>query len=165
MKQMITQSRLKELLEYDQDNGLFKWKTSNSNRKSAGSIAGGLNGSGYLVIGIDSRLYKAHRLAWLYVHGYFPEQIDHIDHVRTNNKLSNLQASNDVLNRKNMSMHSHNNSGYTGVAFMPSKNKFRARIQVGKKQIHLGMFDSKVFAYEKRKDAERLHGFHINHGV
>ena len=87
----LTQKRLKELLDYDPKTGIFTWKYANNNRK-AGSKAGYKAKDGYIAISIDSKRYLAHRLVWLFVYGHFPKyDIDHINRIRDDNRIENLQ--------------------------------------------------------------------------
>ena len=163
---MTSQSRLKYLLDYNPDTGIFIWKNPTSRRVKKGDLAGNINkDSGYLMIGIDGTVRRAHRLAIKYMLDEEYKQVDHIDHNRLNNRLRNLRQANDSINKKNTSIHSHNTSGVMGVGWISSRQKFRARIDVDYKQIHLGFFDSKVLASEARKDAEHLYGFHANHNI
>lgn len=90
---MITQQRLKELFEYTPDTGLFIRKIRVGNQ-IAGNIAGSLKKDGYVYIKIDSKPYKAHRLAFLYMEGYMPEEVDHINRDCSDNRWCNLRASN-----------------------------------------------------------------------
>ena len=88
---MLEALRLRELLSYDPDTGLFRW-SKNKGSKDAGELAGCVSPKGYILIGIDGCLYLAHRLAWLYVHGEFPEKdIDHRDQDKSNNRICNLR--------------------------------------------------------------------------
>ena len=88
---MITQFRLKELLDYLPDTGEFVWKISHP-RAGKGRIAGAKDYHGYVVIRLDTVLYKAHRLAWLYVKGEWPEKgLDHINQNKSDNRIENLE--------------------------------------------------------------------------
>jgi hypothetical protein len=161
---MITQERLKELLSYDQDAGLFTWLVARSRTKK-GATAGCMNAVGYLMIGMDNTVYYAHRLAWLYVHGEFPaRQIDHINGVRTHNSIANLRSVTHAENGKNKKLPSTNTSGVVGVVWRKNKGKWVANIKVDGKKIHLGSFEKKGNAILARKKAELDHGFHENHG-
>lgn len=138
---MITQEYLKEILSYDKETGLFKWNVSRCNVKD-GSVAGKTRKDGYVVIGIDKKHYLSHRLAWLYEYGKFPERfLDHIDGNPSNNKLCNLREANDSENAFNTKIRKDNTSGCKGIDFLKSINKYRARIRLNKKEIHLGVFD------------------------
>ena len=102
---MLTQKQLKKILYYNQDTGFFVYKKDiyNLNKyliAKQGDIAGGINNRGYIQISVKNKLYSAHRLAWLYVYGNFPKQeIDHINHIRNDNRIKNLR---DVSHKVNM---------------------------------------------------------------
>lgn len=98
---MLTQDRLKELLHYDEDTGMFTWIVSTARCVKVGDIAGSKNGKGYLHIMVDKRIYLAHRLAFLYVHGRFPEFTDHINWIRDDNRISNLREVTQQENNQN----------------------------------------------------------------
>lgn len=142
----LTQERLHELLEYDLETGIFRWKVSRGRAKKgsvAGSIHKGTRNSKYLHIRIDRKGYKAHRLAWLYVHGYFPENlIDHIDGNPLNNKLENLREASPVCNVQNSKMKKNNTSGIPGVYFCKQRNKYKARMTIYGKEQYLGYSES-----------------------
>ncbi|AXG67703.1 HNH endonuclease [Ralstonia phage GP4] len=118
---------------------------------------------GYARIGVDGRIYLAHRLAWLLVHGEWPElQIDHIDHNRANNRISNLRIVTATGNMRNRTMRKDNTSGITGV--MRDGTKWMAYYYDGGKMVCVGKFVSKEAAAVARKAANDRHGFHENHG-
>jgi hypothetical protein len=163
-KNTITQKRLKELLRYDTRTGVFTWAVSKGTAR-AGSVAGSLGSVAYILIGVDRAQYLAHRLAWLYVHGYLPpEEIDHIDHDRSNNKLSNLRLASHQGNGKNQTLRGDNTSGFCGVCWAQRDCKWLAQIRVDGRRIHLGYADTKAEAVKLREAANRKYLFHGNHG-
>jgi|694.fasta_scaffold07589_25 hypothetical protein len=136
---MLTQAQLKELLHYDTETGLFTWLTSKRNSVKAGSIAGCKKENGYILIKIHNKRYKAHRLAFLYVYGRFPEkQIDHINRIRSDNRICNLREATNQQNLWNQSIRKDNTSGYIGVSMF--RKKYVAQITVDSKLIHIGTF-------------------------
>jgi hypothetical protein len=162
---MLTQETLKELLSYDPATGIFRWKVS-SNHVKIGSIAGALHNKGYIAIKVKRENYLAHRLVWLYMYGYIPTQhIDHIDHDRSNNSLSNLREVPIQINCQNLSMYSSNTSGVMGVKWHKRDKVWEAQITVNKKRLHLGRSKDMTKAIELRKEAEVLYMFHENHGA
>ena len=111
----LTQRRLKEVVEYNSDTGVFT-RLSNASQVKAGSVAGGQDGKGYTRFSVDGKSYLAHRLAWLYVNGAFPiDQIDHLNHDRLDNRIANLRCVTHKENGKNQSLCKNNSSGVTGV--------------------------------------------------
>lgn len=140
---MPTQERLREVLYYDQETGVFTWKVNIGQRARVGAVAGSLNSGGYLVIGVGGRQYKAHRLAWLYVHGVWPEaEIDHMDRNQTNNALSNLRPATHKQNCENRGMRNDNSSGYTGVYWHEKTQKWQAGIGHRGEFLYLGLFNT-----------------------
>ena len=145
MKTLLTQERLKQLLDYCQETGLFTWKVANGPRVHVGDVAGHGSARGYVLIGVDGRVYRAHRLAWFYVNGIWPEKsIDHINGNRADNKISNLRDVDNKTNMENQSRASSQNksSGVIGVSREQSRKRWRAHITTNKKMIHLGYFDT-----------------------
>lgn len=160
----LTQEHLKEVLEYDPETGIFRWKVSHS-RVRAGAIAGTLNPRGYIQIMVDGRCYQAHRLGWFYVHGNMPpNEIDHINHIRDDNRLCNLRLATHTENQRNLSIQRNNSSGFAGVSWNKSSKKWKAQIQINGKQQHIGYFDKIEDAAMARKAASERYGFHHNHG-
>lgn len=154
----LTAEYLRSILNYDPATGVFTWKVRTANNVKAGDIAGSLDGDGYLLIGVQSRVHSAHRLAWLYVYGTWPEdQIDHINRIRTDNRISNLREVSHKQNSQNASKRSDNTSGHPGVCWLKQSSKWRARIMHSYKMIHLGCFTTLEEAIAARKAAEKLY--------
>jgi len=138
---MLTQAQLKERLHYDPETGLFTWLIAPSKSVKIGSIAGSKNNQGYIAIGINNKLYSGHRLAWLYVHGRLPDsQIDHINRIRSDNRICNLREVTRQQNQFNRIAQKNNQTGYMGVTMCGKK--YRALIMVDSKLIHIGLFDT-----------------------
>jgi len=126
---MLTQKRLKELLHYNPETGIFVWKISVSNIK-AGSTAGYEMSAGYSEIGIKNKRYYVHHLAWLYMYGEFPKgDIYHINHNRSDNRISNLRTVTRQENTRNASKSAINTSGVTGVSW--NKPRHVANLKYG----------------------------------
>ena len=160
----LTQERLKELLHYDPETGLFTWIKRPSNRVKVGDIAGKPGPIGYVRIGISGVVYFAHRLVFLYMDGDFPEEVDHINGVRDDNRWSNLRRATKAENRRNVGKKIVNTSGFKGVSFVERLGKYQARIWFHK-TIHLGLYDTPEEAHAAYCEAaDRLHGDFSNHG-
>tara|TARA_R110000744_G_scaffold194735_1_gene313664 strand:+ start:272 stop:757 length:486 start_codon:yes stop_codon:yes gene_type:complete len=156
---MITQERLKELLSYNTATGDFTWLVDRNAGSYAGDTAGTLMNKGYIHIKVDGKMYLGHRLAWLYIHGSIPTNLDHIDGNRVNNKIENLRPASSFQNAHNASIRSDNNSGYKGVGFHSMTGKWRARIRYMNKRKSLGLFDTPELAHKAYcQAADKLHG-------
>lgn len=139
---MITQAELKALLTYDPLTGLFTWNRT-SGKAIAGAVAGSVKASGYRTIGIAGRVYKAHRLAWLYMTGSWPsEEIDHCNTDTDDNRWENLREATRSQNNAN-----RNTNNPLGRGVHPNGNGYRACIKVHGKLHHLG-------TYAKPEDAQ-----------
>lgn len=165
MKHHITHKKLQETLHYDKTTGIFIWKVTKNSRALEGEIAGSLNDRGYHRIRIDKKSYYSHRLAWLYEHGNLPvNQIDHINHIKSDNRIINLREATSTENQKNRSKSTRNKSGVVGVYWSKNHSKWTSAIGVNRKLIHLGMFTNFKEAVLSRKEAEKHFKFHENHG-
>lgn len=157
----LTLDRLKEVLSYDPETGVFKWLKPTSNRVRVGSEAGNDNGVGYLRISVDGRTYYAHRLAWMYLHGALPDQeIDHTDGNPKNNAASNLRHAAHAENSQNQKLRSTNTSGRHGVSWSKPHGKWAAYIMKDGRKRHLGLFeglDAAGSAYLRAKSV--MHSF------
>lgn len=148
----LTQKRLKELLHYDLRSGVFYWRKQTSNRR-ASTIAGSVRSRKYRQIGVDGRLYYAHRLAFFYVLGRWPTLfVDHADRDRENNAWANLREANGTQNSGNAKLSAHNVSGFKGVSWCNTNRKWRASIAINRKATHIGLFhttEAAALAYDK----------------
>ena len=159
-KQELTAERLREVLNYDAETGIFTWLARTRNRVAVGDVAGSPDRYGYLRIKIDGRIHSAHRLAWLYVHGEWPkDQLDHINGIRTDNRITNLREATNAENGHNRRKpHSNNTTGYLGVK--RDRGRFQALIRLDGKQRYLGLFDTPEAAHAAYLEAKRrLHPF------
>jgi hypothetical protein len=166
---MITQKRLKEVLHYDPETGIFTWIKPSANRLSVGDVAGGVitfphNNKSYHHIRVDKVLYKSHRLAWVYVHGDIDDslQIDHINNDGTDNRLVNLRLVTGAENVKNKRKYKNNKSGHTGV--YSRYGKWVAQISCGRKKMQIGIYESIDEAIKARLEKQKELGFMEDHG-
>ena len=154
----LTAEYLRSVLHYDHATGIFTWKVRTANSVKAGDRAGSLGGDGYLLIGVQSRVHSAHRLAWLYVYGTWPnDQIDHINRNRSDNRISNLREVTNKQNMQNAGKYSHNTSGHPGVSWHKRDSKWVACIMHNQKSIHLGYFTNIEESIAARKAAEKIY--------
>lgn len=143
----LTCARLKELLHYDIDTGEFFWKISRG-AGTKGEKAGYVNNLGYVCMSVDGRRYAGHRLAWFYVNGNWPEQqLDHINRVKTDNRIVNLREVSTAENNQNTSLLCNNTSGYRGVHWCKRYSKWEAKIKHNKRTRYLGRFEHAEDAY------------------
>ena len=135
------------------------------NTRYAGTRAGKVNGSGYVLIQINGKHYRAHRLAWLASTGSWPcQKIDHINGDKLDNRIINLRDVSTLENNRNMPLLVNNKSGRVGVSWYSARSEWVAHIKVDGRQKILGRFKSKDLAIAARESAERELGFHPNHG-
>ncbi|ESZ60498.1 HNH endonuclease [Mesorhizobium sp. C120A] len=162
----ITAERLRELLHYDPQTGVFTWLVSPGKSVKAGAVAGRTpDFDGYGTIRIDRRLHKAHRLAWLYMTGEFPAgQIDHANCDKLDNRISNLRP---ASNNQNM----FNRPGFSKIGRLKGVNRKRsgrwgAEVVADGVRHYLGTYDTEEEAHATYTAAAReLHGsFAYTHG-
>lgn len=174
---MITQEIIRKLLDYDPETGKLTWRARDRkwfksdrdcnawNAKLSGKEAFTLETGGYYEGRILGKKYLAHRIIWLWVTGECPkEQIDHINHVKNDNRWCNLRQVSNQENGKNQSVRKTNTSGQMGVYFNKRTNKWRAYISVNGKSVYIGEFDLVEGAIQARKEVEVRYRFHENHG-
>lgn len=152
----LTYERLMEMVVYDPEIGVFRWRKSNSSKCPVGSIIRGWNaGKGYKMVTIDYSRYYLHRLAWFYVHGRWPKNnIDHINRDQTDNRISNLREATHSQNGGNL-LHKRNASGYKGVHLEKRTGRWFANICVNYRLIHLGTFNTPQEAHAAYEAAAR----------
>ncbi|APC46534.1 pathogenesis-related transcriptional factor and ERF protein [Alteromonas phage PB15] len=171
---MLTQEYLRSILDYNPDTGVFTW-LENANRSKAwntrwaGKVAGTQSVNGYMAITIKQqrervRMYS-HRLAFLYMEGEIPEQVDHINGVRSNNRWENLRAVDNFINSRNQKLRNTNTSGYNGVYWCKRRNLWYVRIGLNGKNLHGGYFEKKIDAVEARNKLDVKLNYHSQHGI
>lgn len=157
---MLTQEYLKSILFYNPDTGGFNRIKNVKGMKQ--DHVGWVNNKGYLRTGIKRKEYMIHRLAWLYVYGVMPKnQIDHINGVRSDNRICNLRESTNAENQQNQRKpKSNNQSGFLGVLMCKRDGNFKARIGINGEYKWLGIFNTAIEAHEAYLEEKRkLHGF------
>lgn len=161
MKAALTAERLREVLHYDPETGVFTWKARTSNRVKVGDEVGFTLTRGYVGTMLDGRRYKLHRLAWLYVYGVWPDgDIDHKDGIKDNNRISNLRVVDMSTNQQNLKQaRSNSTSGLLGVhktvAGRHGKKIWMARIKANGKTTCLGYFENPTEAHQVYLAAKR----------
>lgn len=140
----LTAQRLRELLHYDPETGIFTRIAKpipKANRMPLGPVPGSPSGHGYMRIGVDGSRYYAHRLACLFMTGQWPkDDMDHIDHDRSNNKWANLRLATRSENMQNLVIGVKNTSGVKGVSWNAKRGQWHARFKHMHKMIHIGYF-------------------------
>ncbi len=152
---------IKSILKYDKKTGNLIWKITNR-RMKAGKVAGNIRKDGYIGIGLNGKHYLAHRIIWFITHNSFPKnQIDHINHIRSDNRIENLREVNNSENQKNQRK---GKTHQMGVFWRENRQKWMAYISSHNKRYYLGSFANFNDAVKARKKGEVKYGFHINHG-
>ena len=161
---MLTQDYLKSIFEYNSETGIFTRKISKGNCK-AGSIANSKNHKNYIVIKINNKNYLGHRLAWLYIHGYMPILIDHINCNPSDNRLCNLREATLNQNQHNRKVNKNSKSQHKNIFFNKKRNKFQVIIQVNGVQKMIGRYESLDEAIIAAQNARiEYHGDFYNNG-
>lgn len=172
---------LREYLDYDSETGILTWKHRQASRFAAGNNMIGaakawnarhagkmaftaIDGDGYLTGSIHNRLYRAQRVCFAHYYGYWPDEVDHQDGVRSNNRINNLKDTGSVGNMRNKGLDRRNKSGYSGVYELSTVNlRWQAKIGVNGKKLSRN-FNTKSEAVNQRAIWEKQFGFHENHG-
>lgn len=165
----LTQALVRELLDADYQAGTLTWrerpgdKSFNNQRANKPALTSDKDGYKYGII--NGKHYQAHRVIFLHAHGYLPEQVDHENGDRTDNRISNLKPADQGINSRNAKKYNNNKSGITGVTWSKDKRKWRAEIRHQKKHYHLGYHTTKEEAATAIESARiTLGGFSERHG-
>lgn len=158
----ITAEQLRDLLDYDPETGVFTWARTVSPTGRKGNVAGCKSKAGnsfYWKIRIKRKLYNAHRLAWLYVHGEWPtDEIDHIDRNGLNNAIANLREASSSLNKLNRVRHK-GTTAWRGVQWRSDMGRWIAQMSHKGRSIHIGTFDCPAAAsLAYQTETQKLHG-------
>jgi hypothetical protein len=133
----VTHDEVRKLFDYDSENGYFI-RFIGIPGASAGRVTGCIRKDGYDQLSANRKRELTHRLVWLWVHGYLPEQIDHIDGNRLNNRIANLREATTSQNHGNMARPTKNTSGYKGVR--QRGKRFSANIKTNGQMLYIGTF-------------------------
>jgi hypothetical protein len=158
MTDQIIAARVRELLNYDPETGIFTRKVRTAQRHQVGDRAcGNPIRTGHLRVAFDSTKYLAHRVAWLYVYGKWPQfDIDHINGIPSDNRIKNLRDVPNRINRQNMrSAKGDNASGLLGVTEHVKGRQWRASIHLDGKRHHIGLYDTPEAAHDAYVLAKR----------
>jgi hypothetical protein len=178
MKTDISITELAQLLRFDPELGLLTWlprprhmftsdkqygtwNTRFANKQAFTHIGR----DGYYCGCIHGSVYKTHRVGWTLYHGEWPaDYLDHINGVRTDNRIENLRSVTRGENSKNRRLYKKNNTGHNGISWRESTKKWIVQIQSGGTKMHLGVFTKLDDAVAARLEADVTHDFHPNHG-
>jgi len=154
-----------KFLHYNPDTGDLTWLHNKGSRVKAGDIAG-TTSKGYVRVFINGKQYLAHRVCWLLYYGEWPsDDLDHINHKGTDNKINNLRSVSHADNMKNSKLRADNSSGVCGVSWNSFAGKWESYISVEGKRKHLGRYDDIEEAILMRMLANEKYGFHQEHGL
>lgn len=144
----LSAERLRDLLHYDPETGIFTWRVGRRGGARAGAVAGSIDRDGYRHITIDFVNYLAHRLAWFWMIGEWPiNEIDHRNSIRDDNRFAELREATDTQNKRNARISRANTSGLKGASFDKRRGRWRAQIHDAGKQRYLGTFNTAVEAH------------------
>lgn len=155
---MITKEYLLDRFNFDFENGLVVWKKSRP--QSIGKPVGAIDKEGYVSTKINKKVIRLHRIIFFAFYGYIPLQVDHINGIKTDNRICNLREAQHGENRRNSKLNSNSTSGFKGVSFNKRTNKWQAYASMDKKTVHLGYFENKedaaviVHNYAKQTQGE-----------
>jgi len=151
---VLTRERLIDLMEYDPETGVFRWRVTRCSTARKGDVVGSAHG-GYLRVRIDGKNQYLQRLAWLYMTGSWPtKMVDHKNGVGTDNRWGNLRDLGNAKNKQNAhEAHADSATGLLGAS--PCGSRFRAAIMKDGLYVNLGVHDTPQQAHQAYLDAKR----------
>jgi hypothetical protein len=149
----LTWRRARELLDYEPATGFLRWKVNKGSMARKGGIVGSPHNVGYLQCSVDYQKYLVHRLIWFWVTGEWPQEIDHINRVKTDNRWENLRSTDRSTNCHNSGGHFDSVSGFKGVS--RKRSRWRARIRRNGRDWALGSFATREEAAAAYAEAAR----------
>lgn len=164
----LSLEQIKAKLHYSPLAGVFERRSGNRRKGYRWVLTGSIRDStGYLVVSVGGKSLLAHRLAWFFVHGEWPEgDIDHKDGDKLNNAISNLRLATSAQNSHNSQTPKHNQSGIKGVSYCKAEQKWTAQVAVGRKPVLMKRFKTKEEAAHAVQLARiEAHGEFANHGT
>lgn len=171
-----SQELLLQLLRYDAETGKLFWlprPLENFARESRGKVwnarfagkeAFSLGARGYVTIAINGQRYYAHRIIWRMATGEIPNEVDHINGDKIDNRLVNLRSATRETNGRNLSIKSNNTSGVNGVYWNKKDRRWVAYGKLDHRMVVIGRFKEKQEASAARQLWSAANGFHENHG-
>lgn len=166
-KELPATRRLHKFFDYNPETGAFTWRIKRTKNAKAGigAQAGTLGSDGYWRVELDGKFYRVHRLIFRWMGKKIPEEVDHLNGIRHDNRWKNLRAADALSNAKNAKQRSDGKFVLTtGVSWSPKMRKWRVRIGHSGKVHELGNFESSEEACATRHFANLLCSFHENHG-
>lgn len=162
-KNYIDKSIVDEYYRYDPVTGVVKYKKRiNGGSKDEGDIVGSINNRGYLASRINGQYTLLHRAIWVIMTGDQPDEIDHINGNRADNRWCNLRSVTRAENMKNKKR--YKGSKYNGVTYRKDTGKWRARLRIDGVLVNIGQFDTEQEAFMARESHSLNSEFHKNHG-
>ena len=156
---MMTQEWLRQFVSYDPETGIMRW-IAPYGRGRPGDEVGHTSSNGYRTMCVGKKRYKVHRLAWMYMHGRWPDgETDHINGNRLDNRLRNLREVGPMENQQNKrTPRRDSKTGFLGVCWVPEFKRFRAQIQSNGRGYSLGFYETPEAAHAAYLEAKaRLH--------
>ena len=161
----LTIDLINKLFIYDCETGDVKRLITTASRAKKGNVVGHVNNQGYLRVGIGKKEYQLHRIAYALHYGSFPcGDIDHINGIRTDNRIINLRVVDNTENHRNEGLRKTNKSGEIGISIHKATGKIIVQVRGLSKKRYVGLYDNMKDAIAARDIAYKNAGFHPEHG-